>query len=205
MTIFITIIHIIVCLVLILVILVQGGRGQGITGPSFGSGNVQSLFGTRAGDFLTKATSISAICFLFTCIGLNMIETHKSKSLLESSRSKAPVDLDAIKKALEKIKAGKGVTPSVTTEKAADGSTILKVTQDKALDPKDPKNVVSQELQKIISQASQKSAEAQKTSTSTAATAQAQVKATASTLTQNAQTAASSVKSKAADTAKKVS
>ena len=152
MTLFITIIHIIVCLVLILVILVQGGRGQGITGPSFGSGNVQSLFGTRAGDFLTKATSISAICFLFTCIGLNMIEARKSKSLMESSRPKAPIDIDAIKKALEKIKDGKGATPVVSTEKAADGSTILKVTQDQPFNSKDPKNIASQEFQKILTQ-----------------------------------------------------
>ncbi len=109
----VVILHVIVCLVLIFVILVQGGRGQGITGPSFGSGNVQSLFGTRAADFLTKATSVSAICFLFTCIALNIIETRKSKSLLEASRPAAPVDVDAIRKALEKVKEGKPVEPVV--------------------------------------------------------------------------------------------
>ena len=130
MIIFITIIHIIVCLILVFVILVQGGRGQGITGPSFGSGNVQSLFGTRAADFLTKATSVSAICFLFTCIGLNIIESRKSRSLLETSRKQsAPVDIDAIKKALEKIKQGKGVEPVVTTGRAADGTPVTVKTQ----------------------------------------------------------------------------
>lgn len=102
----ITTLHILVCFVLIFVILVQGGRGQGMTGAQFGSGNVQSLFGTRAADFLTKATSVSAICFLFTCIGLNIIEARKSKSLLEASRPTAPVDVEAIKKALEKVKEG---------------------------------------------------------------------------------------------------
>lgn len=156
MTIFITIIHIIVCLVLILVILVQGGRGQGITGPSFGSGNVQSLFGTRAGDFLTKATSISAICFLFTCIGLNMIEARKSRSLLEASRPQAPVDIDALKKALEKIKNEKGEIPAVTTEKAADGSTVVKVTQDKPFGDA----AATAEVQKILDEAAKKAAAA---------------------------------------------
>lgn len=139
MTIFLVIVHVIVCLILILVILVQGGRGQGITGPSFGSGNVQTLFGTRAGDFLTKATSVSAICFLFTCIGLNMIEARKSKSLLEASRPQTPVDVDAIKKALEKIKEGKDPSAVVTTEKAADGSTIIKTTSDKPFSETDAK------------------------------------------------------------------
>ena len=96
--------HIVVCLVLIIVILIQGGRGQGLTGPSFASGNVQSLFGTRAADFLTKATSVSAICFLFTCIGLDFYETRKSRSLLEGMRRPASIDMETVKKALEQAK-----------------------------------------------------------------------------------------------------
>ncbi len=97
-------VHVIVCLILILVILLQAGRGQGLTGPSFASGNVQSLFGTRAADFLTKATSIAAICFLFTCIGLDIIESRKSRSLLEGIHHPAPIDMETLKKALEKAK-----------------------------------------------------------------------------------------------------
>lgn len=119
MTIFLTIIHVIVCLVLILVILLQAGRGQGLAGASFGSGNVQSLFGTRAADFLTKATSVSAICFLFTCIGLNIVESGKSRSLIQASRKTAPVDIDAVKKALEKIKAEEKTAAAAAPVKAA--------------------------------------------------------------------------------------
>lgn len=104
MIILLIVVHVIVCLILILVILLQAGRGQGLTGPSFASGNVQSLFGTRAGDFLTKATSVAAICFLFTCIGLDVIESRKSRSLLEGMRRPAPVDMETIKKALEQAK-----------------------------------------------------------------------------------------------------
>ncbi|MBI3313068.1 MAG: preprotein translocase subunit SecG [Candidatus Omnitrophica bacterium] len=104
MTILITIVHVIVCFILIAVILLQAGRGQGLTGPSFGSGNVQSLFGTRAADFLSKATTVAAICFLFTCIALDFIEARKSRSLMEGARQTAPVDVDAIRKALEKVK-----------------------------------------------------------------------------------------------------
>lgn len=96
-------IHVIVCLVLIIVILLQAGRGQGLTGASFG-GNVQSLFGTKASSFLTKATSVCAILFLFTCIGLNIIEVQKSRSLFKSPDNQAPLDVEQIKKALEKIK-----------------------------------------------------------------------------------------------------
>lgn len=104
MTVAITVLHIIVCFILILVILLQAGRGQGLTGPAFGSGNVDSLFGTRAADFLTKATSVAAVCFLLTCIALDYLEAQKSRSLLEGPRKTAPIDIEQIKKALEKVK-----------------------------------------------------------------------------------------------------
>ena len=103
MNILVVCIHIIVCLVLIIVILLQAGRGQGLTGASFG-GNVQSLFGTKASSFLTKATSVCAILFLFTCIGLNVLEVQKSRSLFKPGSNQAPLDVNQIKKALEKIK-----------------------------------------------------------------------------------------------------
>ena len=106
-------VHVVVCLILILVILLQAGRGQGLAGPSFSSGNVQSLLGTRAADFLTKATSVAAICFLFTCIGLDIIESRKSRSLLEGMRRPAPIDMETIKKALEQVKNKEGAKKAV--------------------------------------------------------------------------------------------
>ncbi len=125
MTVLLISVHVMVCLVLILVILLQAGRGQGLSAPSFGSGNVQSLFGTRAADFLTKATSIAAICFLFTCIGLNIVEVRKSRSLLEHSKPTVPLDVDAIKKALEKVKkeAEGQKTPEAQTATSAETKT----------------------------------------------------------------------------------
>lgn len=103
MNILVVCLHIIVCFVLIIVILLQAGRGQGLTGASFG-GNVQSLFGTKASSFLTKATSVCAILFLFTCIGLNVLEVQKSRSLYKAPNAQAPLDVDQIKKALEQAK-----------------------------------------------------------------------------------------------------
>ena len=114
MNILVVCIHIIVCFVLIIVILLQAGRGQGLTGASFG-GNVQSLFGTKASSFLTKATSVCAILFLFTCIGLNIFEVQKGRSLFKAPNSQAPLDVEQIKKALAKInKTGKAATTTAT-------------------------------------------------------------------------------------------
>ena len=113
------VLHVIICFILIAVILLQAGRGQGLAGPSFTAGSVQSLFGTRAADFLTKATTVSAILFLFTCIGLDVIETQKSKSLFErrTAPSAAPIDAQQIQKVLEKIKAGENVLPQAAPAK----------------------------------------------------------------------------------------
>ncbi len=120
MNILVVSLHIIVCLVLIIVILLQAGRGQGLTGGSFGGGNVQSLFGTKASSFLTKATSVCAILFLFTCIGLQFIEVQKSRSLFKSPNAQAPLDVEQIKKTLEKIKQTEkaGASAAATTEAA---------------------------------------------------------------------------------------
>jgi len=105
MGILLVLIHLVVCFILISVILLQGGRGQGLSGSGFGGGGVQTLFGTRAADFLTKATTVAAILFLFTCIGLDIIEARKSRSLFEGKQAAVPVDIQQIQKAIEKIKA----------------------------------------------------------------------------------------------------
>lgn len=105
MQILLTVLHVIVCFILILVILLQAGRGQGLAGASFTGGGVQSLLGTRTADFLTKATTTAAILFLFTCIGLDLMEARKSRSLFDAQRPVAPVDVQQIQEALDKIKA----------------------------------------------------------------------------------------------------
>ncbi|MFH1799482.1 MAG: preprotein translocase subunit SecG [Candidatus Omnitrophota bacterium] len=118
MNILVVCLHVIVCLVLIVVILLQAGRGQGLTGASFG-GNVQSLLGTKASSFLTKATSVCAILFLFTCIGLNVLEVQKSRSLFKSPKSQAPLDIEQIKKTLEKMKQAEKTGAAAATQAAA--------------------------------------------------------------------------------------
>lgn len=105
MTILLTIVHIVVCFFLIAVILLQAGKGQGLAGAAFGSGGVDSLLGTKGADFLTKVTTVAAISFMVTCLGLSIIETQKSRSLLKAGQNSAPIDVDQIKKALEKVKA----------------------------------------------------------------------------------------------------
>lgn len=60
-------VHFIICLFLVLVILLQPGKGDGGVGFGAASGSSQSIFGSRgAGNFLTKTTSAAACLFLIT-------------------------------------------------------------------------------------------------------------------------------------------
>jgi preprotein translocase subunit SecG len=54
-------------LFLILVILVQRGRGGGLSGALGGMGG-QSAFGTKAGDTFTKITMVTAIFWVLLCM-----------------------------------------------------------------------------------------------------------------------------------------
>src|SRR4029079_9633651 len=56
---FLTIIHILVCVFLILVVLLQAGKGGGMGIAFGGGGGSQTVFGSSgAGNFLTRLTSI---------------------------------------------------------------------------------------------------------------------------------------------------
>lgn len=67
-------IHFIVCIFMIIVILLQAGKGADI-GAAFGGGS-QTVFGSRgAATFLSKVTTVSAVIFLMTSIYL----AHLSK------------------------------------------------------------------------------------------------------------------------------
>ncbi len=63
--------HIIVCIVLIGVVLLQRGKGADL-GASLGGGSANTIFGSRgAGNFLTKITTASAITFMGTSLTLS--------------------------------------------------------------------------------------------------------------------------------------
>ncbi|MDP8298721.1 MAG: preprotein translocase subunit SecG [Candidatus Tantalella remota] len=84
MYIIIIIIHVIACLVLVSVILLQAGKGGGLT-EAF-SGEAQSVLGTQAPSILKKATTISAIAFLCTSLLLGMVTARRGRSLFDSAK-----------------------------------------------------------------------------------------------------------------------
>jgi preprotein translocase subunit SecG len=82
--------HVIVCIILVLVVLLQSGKGADLAG-AFGGGATQTAFGSRGpASFLSKMTTVAAIIFMLTSIGLSMISTKsESKSILETKKQTA--------------------------------------------------------------------------------------------------------------------
>ncbi|MFH1304817.1 MAG: preprotein translocase subunit SecG [Candidatus Omnitrophota bacterium] len=78
------VIHCVVCLVLMATILLQAGKGAGLT-EAFGGGGdaMQSMLGTQAPILLKRATTVSAIVFLLTSILLGMVTARKGRSLFD--------------------------------------------------------------------------------------------------------------------------
>ncbi len=79
---FILVIHIIVSLVLMLVILLQDGKGGDLV-SALGGGGSQTLFGsTGAASFLTKATIVLTIVFVLTSLSLAVLKTREQRSVI---------------------------------------------------------------------------------------------------------------------------
>ena len=79
-------IHVTVCVVLIIIILIQRGRGGGFI-ESFAG--LESMFGTKTSAFLSKATSVLAVLFFFTCLILAFLSLRESKSLMRAVKPKS--------------------------------------------------------------------------------------------------------------------
>jgi len=91
---FIIIIHVIACVILITLVLIQRGRGAGLV-ESFAG--VESMFGTKTNVFLTRTTTIMSIVFFLTCLSLAVLSVRQSKSLMRNVRPAQTAPLSAEK------------------------------------------------------------------------------------------------------------
>ncbi|MDM8523096.1 preprotein translocase subunit SecG [Desulfococcaceae bacterium HSG8] len=94
MSILLIIVHVIVCVALIMIVLLQTGKGADM-GAAFGGGGSQTLFGTSgASTFLSKATTVAAIVFMVTSLGLAYVSSRSTSSSVMRDM-KAPVEESA--------------------------------------------------------------------------------------------------------------
>ncbi len=77
MIILLVILHVIVCLFLIIVVLLQSGKAGDIS-SAFGGMGSQTAFGPRSGaTLLTRATTTSAVLFMLTSLTLTIVSSRQ--------------------------------------------------------------------------------------------------------------------------------
>ncbi len=116
MVILLTIVHVVVCLFLVIVVLLQSGKAADLAG-AFGGMGSQTVFGPRgSATVLSKATTIAAALFMVTSLSLSIIATRgggtSSPTLLD--KAKRPVSNQQQKQAIPQP--GQTVPINVTPE-----------------------------------------------------------------------------------------
>ena len=90
MTVLFVILHVIISVFLMIIILVQQGRGADLAG-AFGGGGSQTAFGARgATTLLHKLTSIFFALFVLTSMALAILQAHPRSSVMSGRPAAAP-------------------------------------------------------------------------------------------------------------------
>ncbi len=101
----IAVIHVVICIGLILIVLLQTGRGSEI-GAAFGGGSSQTLFGSSGSSkFMTKLTTITVVVFMVTSLILAYFYSHREaliKATPAQSGETMPAKPDETQPATEK-------------------------------------------------------------------------------------------------------
>lgn len=95
--------HIIVCILLTVVVLLQFGKGAE-AGARMGQGSSQAIFTSSAkGNFFTKMTTVLAVTFMFNSIALTMMKSKESQESLfdDETPIAAPLNSDAARAEME--------------------------------------------------------------------------------------------------------
>jgi preprotein translocase subunit SecG len=82
---FLNILHVFVCFFLILVVLLQQGRGGGL--GAMGGATTQVFGGSGAGNFMTRLTAVCAAIFMLTSISLAYLSSSGDRALRELENS----------------------------------------------------------------------------------------------------------------------
>ncbi|MFN7921132.1 MAG: preprotein translocase subunit SecG [Bryobacteraceae bacterium] len=119
MIIFLTIVHVLVCLFLIVVVLLQSGKAADLAG-AFGGMGSQTAFGPRgAATLLSKATTIAAAVFMVTSLSLSIWATR--------SGGGAATVLDSRPAPKKGAAPAEGAKPTMTIEMPGGGTKTIEL------------------------------------------------------------------------------
>ena len=76
---FLIFVHAISCVLLIILVLMQSGRGGGLTE---GFASAESMFGAKTNEFMVKATALFTTLFFITSLSLAYLSSKKERSLM---------------------------------------------------------------------------------------------------------------------------
>jgi preprotein translocase subunit SecG len=143
MTLFLTVVHVMVCVFLVVIVLLQRGKGAEI-GAVFGGGSGQTIFGSRgAGNFLTKLTTGAAVVFMVTSLSLAYFGRSGS-SLLDDDAPAQDAPTSPFAEPPAAGAEGTGEAPAATgggfEEVPADASKGAPVESEKATPAEPPKD-----------------------------------------------------------------
>ena len=109
------VVEIVTCLLLIGVILLQKTKSEGL-GLAFGSGMGETLFGSRAGNVLTKITVILGLVFLANTAFLGMLFTNAHEtSIMDQRATAAPMMAPAAPQSQAPVANPAAVAPAAPT------------------------------------------------------------------------------------------
>ena len=81
---FLIVLFVIACVAMILVILLQAGKGQGLAG-AFGGATSGAVFGGRgAATFLSRSTTILAVAYMVLCLLIGMLYKSENETTRQS-------------------------------------------------------------------------------------------------------------------------
>jgi preprotein translocase subunit SecG len=143
-TILLVVFYVLVCIFLILVVLLQQGKGADLAG-AFGGGGSQTSFGPRsASNIMHRMTTGSFILFVVLSLSLAILSGKQRSSVMEAVEAPVvPVAEEAVEQgateqgATEQGAAEQGAVPSVDEVQPSDGETEAAPPVDKG-EPVDP-------------------------------------------------------------------